>query len=212
MDDGPRYYEELAAAFVRGRLGLTGGTDAEVIARGQADDLKLHKFKRQAELPRVKRVLGVLRGLAPEDLLDVGSGRGTFLWPLVDGLPWLPVVAVDQAQRRVQDLQAVRKGGVERLSAVQMDACSLALKSKSRDVVTILEVLEHLERPERAAAEGVRVARRFVVASVPAHEDENPEHLRLFDERALGRLFESAGATRVSFERVLNHIIAVVRL
>ncbi len=209
--DGTRYYEELAAAFVRGRLGVSGGSDAELIERGHAAGLKLHKFKRQAELPRVRRVLGALHGLAPQDLLDVGSGRGTFLWPLVNEFPWLPVLAVDEAERRVADLQAVRRGGIERLSAAQMDACALALGSKSRDVVTILEVLEHLERPERAAAEAVRVARRFVVASVPAHEDENPEHVQLFDEPALGRLFESAGAGRVSFERVLNHIIAVVR-
>lgn len=210
--DGTRYYEALAAAFVRGRLGVSGGTDADVIERGQAAGLKLHKFKRQAELPRVRRVLGTLHGLMPENLLDVGSGRGTFLWPLVNEFPSMPVLAVDEAERRVADIHAVRRGGVERLDAAQMDACSLALGPRSRDVVTVLEVLEHLERPEEAAAEALRVARRFVVASVPAHEDDNPEHIQLFDERSLGRLFESAGAGRVSFERVLNHLIAVVRL
>ncbi|MGC4114562.1 MAG: class I SAM-dependent methyltransferase [Myxococcales bacterium] len=210
--DEARYYEELAAAFVRGRLGVSEGTNAELIERGLAAGLKLHKFKRQAELPRVRRVLGTLHGLAPQDLLDIGSGRGTFLWPLVDELSWLPVVAVDAAERRVADLQAVCRGGIERLSTAQMDACALALESKSRDVVTILEVLEHLARPEKAAAEAVRVARRFVVASVPAHEDDNPEHVQLFDEPALARLFEGAGAKRVSFDRVHNHIIAVVRL
>jgi hypothetical protein len=32
-------------------------------------------------LPRVRKVLGVLRGVHPANLLDVGSGRGAFLWP-----------------------------------------------------------------------------------------------------------------------------------
>jgi ubiquinone/menaquinone biosynthesis C-methylase UbiE len=207
-----RYFEELAAAFVRGKLGVRGDDPAQLIALGLARGLCLHKFKRQAELPRVRRVIGILRGLAPESLLDVGSGRGTFLWPLVDAFPYLRLLAVDKSERRAGDIDAVRKGGVERLSAACMDACALALRGRSRDVVTALEVLEHLEQPGKAAEEAVRVARRFVVASVPAHEDENPEHIQLFDEPKLRRLFESVGATRVSFERVANHIIAVVRL
>jgi hypothetical protein len=52
------------------------------------------------------------------------------------------------------------------------------------------------------------VARRFVVASVPTHEDDNPEHIHLFDEKSLGALF--SGARRVSFEHVLNHTLCVV--
>ena len=207
---GTRYFEELAAAFVRGKLGESGASAQETIALGLSRGLKLHKFKRQAELPRVHRVLGVLRGLGPETLLDVGSGRGTFLWPLVDAFPSLPVLAVDESEVRVRDLHAVRVGGIDRLSASRMDACALALPDKSRDVATILEVLEHLERPALAAQEAMRVARRFVVASVPAHADDNPGHRHLFGEAAIERLF--AGAGRTSFERVLNHIIAVVRL
>ncbi len=207
-----RYFEDLAAAFVRGKLGVDGHDAQALIGLGLSRGLKLHKFKRQAELPRVRRVLGLLRSLVPTDLLDVGSGRGAFLWPLVDAFPELPVLAIDHQERRALDIDAVRRGGIDRLCSARMDARRLALRTKSRDVATALEVLEHLERPELAARELVRVARRFVVASVPAHEDENPEHLHLFDETALQRLFEAAGATRVTFERVHNHIIALARL
>jgi hypothetical protein len=50
------YYTELAAAFVRGRLGeFPGLTPEEIIEAGRAAGLRLHKFKRQAELPRVRR-------------------------------------------------------------------------------------------------------------------------------------------------------------
>jgi len=48
-----------------------------------------------------------------------------------------------------------------------------------------------------------------VVASVPSHEDDNPEHLHLFDGKHLERLFREVGARRVTIDHVLNHIVAV---
>src|SRR5512138_3877464 len=96
MSDAPddRYHTPLAAAFVRGRLGAVADErDADAIARGLAGGLRLHKFKSQTALPRVRRALGLLRGLGPATLLDVGSGRGTFLWPLLAD-PALAAVAV----------------------------------------------------------------------------------------------------------------------
>mgnify|MGYP006144177473 CR=1 FL=1 len=46
-------------------------------------------------MPRVRAMLGTLRGLAPESLLDVGSGRGVFLWPMLDGLPDVRVTSIE---------------------------------------------------------------------------------------------------------------------
>jgi ubiquinone/menaquinone biosynthesis C-methylase UbiE len=210
---GDHYYDELAAAFVRGRLGaaVADAADSEtLIARGRAAGLKLHKFKRAAELPRVRKVLGLLRAMAPETLLDVGSGRGTFLWPLVAAFPSLAITAIDADARRAADLHAVRKGGVAHLRALRMDARRLAFADGSFDVVTLLEVLEHMPQPHEAAAEALRVARRFVVASVPSKPDDNPEHIHLFDQRALEKLFMTA--TRVTCEWVLNHIVMVARV
>src|SRR5262249_58033931 len=66
-----------------------------VIAAGQEAELRLHRFKRTMGLPRVRKTLGALRGLAPDSLLDVGSGRGAFLWPLLDAFPALPVTTLD---------------------------------------------------------------------------------------------------------------------
>src|SRR5687768_8078680 len=84
-----RYFTRLAAAYVRGKLGRDAPrvSHDELIAAGLAGGLRLHKFKRSTELPRVRKVLGLLRGLSPASLLDVGSGRGTFLWPLLDAFP-----------------------------------------------------------------------------------------------------------------------------
>jgi SAM-dependent methyltransferase len=209
-----RYFTRLAAAYVRGRLGLTSTqlSPDELIAEGLASGLRLHKFKRNAELQRVRKVLGVLRGLAPASLLDVGSGRGTFLWPLLDAFPELEVTAVDINPVRVADIAAVGGGGVPNLRALRMDAEGLELADGCADVVTTLEVLEHLASPRKAAAEAVRVARQYVIASVPSKEDDNPEHVNLFDVRGFESLFLDAGARGVKVEYVLNHMIAVVKV
>jgi hypothetical protein len=88
----PPLYTRLAAAYVRGKLGrfLEPALDTlnekaldEIIRFGRAEGLRLHRFKRTMGLPRVSKVLGILRGLGPASLLDIGSGRGAFLWPLL---------------------------------------------------------------------------------------------------------------------------------
>jgi 2-polyprenyl-3-methyl-5-hydroxy-6-metoxy-1,4-benzoquinol methylase len=209
-----RYFTSLAAAFVRGRLPEVAPErdDGAVIARGLAAGLRLHKFKRNTDLPRVRRVLGALRGMAPESLLDVGSGRGTFLWPLLEAFPALPVTAIDKDPRRAADLGAVARGGVARLTACCMDAESLSVDDRAFDVVTSLEVLEHMPHPERAIAHAVRAARRFVVVTVPSKEDDNPEHIHLFDAEALRSLFAGAGVATVQFDYVRGHILAIASL
>lgn len=207
------YYREFAVAFVRGRFQDVGAlSDDELLRYGVAAGLRLHKFKRSAALPRVRRVLGVLQGVAPTDLLDVGSGRGVFLWPLLDAFPQLPVTCIDRRADRVADLHAVRRGGIGRLRAALMDVTQLAFADHCVDVVTFLEVLEHLTQPARALAEALRVARRFVIVSVPSKPDDNPEHLHLFNKDSLETMLLGAGAQRISIDFVRDHLIAVARV
>src|SRR5262245_50397000 len=123
-----RYYLDLAVAFVVGRLGCDPALPPQtILCLGREAGLKLHKFKRTAGLPRVRRVLGLLRGFSPDRLLDVGSGRGAFLWPLLDAFPDLPVLSIDLSSQRASDIQAVHRGGVRRLFGLRMDARRLGL-------------------------------------------------------------------------------------
>ncbi|HWN69935.1 MAG TPA: class I SAM-dependent methyltransferase [Haliangium sp.] len=212
-DLADRYFVELAAAFVRGRRADAPDLPAaELVAWGRDAGVRVHKFKRNTELPRVHRVLGMLRGLAPQSLLDIGSGRGTFLWPLLDAFPDLRVTAVDVDPVRARDLAAVRDGGVERLHVIQADATALDVPPASVDGVTLLEVLEHIPDPAAAAARALRAARAFAIVSVPSKEDDNPEHIHLFDGGRLSALLRGAGAASVRVEHVLNHMIALARM
>ena len=205
-----RYYLAFAAAFARAHLGIdTALAPGEAFQRGVAAGLRLHKFKRTAGLPRVRKVLGILRGPAPTELLDIGSGRGVFLWPLLDQFPALPVLASDRDPRRASDLGAVARGGGARLRAMRCDVEALPLRENSVDVATILEVLEHVADPARAAAEMVRVARRAVVVSVPSKPDDNPQHLRLFTRTTLETLLRDVGARTVRVDYVPGHMIAI---
>ncbi len=97
MSTQVEYFERLVAAFIRGNLLLDQQHEAlfnkaldelstreiqALIQLAQDRGLRLHRFKRTIELPRVRKVLGILKGIQPRNLLDIGSGRGTFLWPL----------------------------------------------------------------------------------------------------------------------------------
>jgi ubiquinone/menaquinone biosynthesis C-methylase UbiE len=207
-----RFHTGLAAAFVRGRLADVplGADDEELCALGAAAGLRLHRFKRM-QLPRVARVLGVLRGVQPRRLLDIGTGRGAFLWPLLEAFPALEVTAVDVDERRVRDLETVARGGERRLSAVQADARRLPFADRSFDVVCALEVLEHLDDPAPAAREVLRTCERFAIVSAPSHEDDNAEHVQLFTKSTMESLLRNAGAASVNTNFVLNHLIAVAR-
>jgi ubiquinone/menaquinone biosynthesis C-methylase UbiE len=224
------YYITLAAAFVRGKVlnKLQGLNRLELYIKalhdlsyeememlmqiGKEHNLRLHRFKKSMELPRVRKVLGILKGIQPQNLLDIGSGRGVFLWPLLDDFPFLPITCVDRLDYRVTDIQAVHNGGIEQLTAIQGDVIALPFADASFDVVTMLEVLEHIPATTKALQEVCRVARRFLILSVPSKEDDNPEHIHLFDQARLTQLLHEQGITRISFDYVLNHMIIVARI
>ena len=227
MEDG-RYYDAFAAAYYRGmalrgenvalserllRAPLEELTDEErqaIIRAGCAVRDRRYYFKRtHGEMARVKRVLGFLRSVRFDTLLDVGSGRGAFLIPFMDEFPWVRVSSADILEHRVRFLQDMRAGGVDRLTAVNADITRMPFDEKSHDVVTMLEVLEHIPRVDKAVEAAVRIARRHVVVTVPSKPDDNPEHIHLLTKAALTELFALAGCERLRFDGVGGHLFMV---
>jgi hypothetical protein len=70
------------------------------------------------------------------------------------------------------------------------------------EVVTLLEVLEHMREPAAAVRNAVNAASRQVVVSVPSKPDSNPEHIHLLTKNDLTQLFQQAGCARLRFDGV----------
>lgn len=209
--DPSRWYEEPAGAFVAATNPELAALDPlDRIQRAAAAGVRLYRYKRKPTLPRVQKVIGILRGIGPESILDIGSGRGAALWPMMDALSETPFTCIDASPERALQLKAVAQGW-SRLSAFEGSVTKLPFADAAFDVVTALEVLEHLENPAAGAAEIARVCKRFVVISVPSKADDNPEHIQLFTRESLTRLLTDAGFRNPKFDAVLNHMIVVAQ-
>ena len=202
----------LPPALLSTPLEALSSADREtLIRRGRAAQLKLYRFKDHAQLPRVRKVLGFLKGVRPESLLDVGSGRGVFLLPFLREFPWVPVTSVDLLPHRVEAMEDLAAGGMQNLTPLRQDICCWDAPDRSFDVVTLLEVLEHIPDVSAAVAAAVRLARRYVVVTVPSKPDDNPEHIHLLTKDVLTELFTAAGCTNLHFDGVPGHLFMTAR-
>lgn len=223
-----RYNLKPAAAWLRGHAINTGTplidpellemplevlTDEElaaIVELGEKTGQKLYPFKTgKSELPRVRQVLGFLHGIEFETLLDVGSGRGVFLLPFMEEFPHVKVTSLDLLEKRVTFLNELAAGGYSQLTAHLSDICNQPFPEDSFDMVTLLEVLEHIPEVSKAIAAAVKMAKRYVVVSVPSKPDDNPEHIHLLTKDILTELFQQAGCTKLHFSGVNGHLIMV---
>lgn len=208
------YYEEFMECYVLGYI-LRHNLDVQpssLLEWGKEQGLKLYHFKKKEQLPRVKRVLGFLKGITFENLLDVGSGRGVFLFPFMEEFPWINVTSIDILPGRVDFLENMMAGGAEQLTVKEADLCEQPFPDKSFDVITLLEVLEHIPDVQSAVISAVKMTRKYIVVSVPSKEDDNPEHIHLLTKEKLTALFTNAGCTKLKFDGVNGHLIMVAAL
>ena len=177
------------------------------------DELKLKTFyfKEKEDLPRVSIVLGFFRNIWPESVLDVGSGRGVFLFPLLREFPNIKITSIDILDRRVDLLRNISSGGVSNLVALKDDICDFSVPDNSYEVVTMLEVLEHIPNISKAIENAIRIAKKYIVITVPSKEDNNPEHIHLLTKEKLTKLFNSFGITNLKFGGVNNHLFLIAR-
>ena len=189
------------------------GYDNRYRGRIDAPERKEHYFKAKDDLARVQVVLSFLRGVFAAEqcnsLLDVGSGRGVFLFPLLRDFPDMEVTSIDILPHRVELLQCLHDGGFHNLHPLQKDICSWDAPDKSFDVVTMLEVMEHIPDTGVVVKNAIRLARNYIIVSVPSKPDDNPEHIHLFTNEDLERLFLENGCSKVKFMSVTNHRVMV---
>ena len=192
------------------------GYEKQYTGAKNAPEMKLHYFKVKEDLPRVQVVLGFLQGIVPaggcRTLLDVGSGRGVFLFPLLRDFPELEVTSLDILPHRVALHECIREGGVTNLHPLLEDICTWNAPDKSFDVVTMLEVMEHIPDTLAVVKNAIRLARNYIIVSVPSKPDDNPEHIHLFSNDDLKCLFLENGCSKVKFMSVTNHRVMVAYL
>jgi len=107
----------------------------------------------------------LLAGADPSTLLDVGCGEGVVTERWAASLPAARVVGLDleDADIRAQWAEHVRPN----LTFVSGSAYDLPFADREFDVVSGVEMLEHVPDPDLVLAEMKRVARSHVLVSVP---------------------------------------------
>ena len=77
---------------------------------------------------------------------------------------------------------------------------------------TLLEVLEHIPQVEKAIENAVRIAREYVIVSVPSKEDDNEEHIHLLTKERLTAYFNACGIKKLSFDGVPGHLFMIAKI
>ena len=227
-DIAERYDLRTAAAWILGhsrRTGIpalpepvlrkTAGECSEeellrIVNAGLAAELKMYPFKSGTQmLARTRRTLGFLHSVSFRTMLDVGSGRGVFLIPFMKEFPQVQVTSLDLLEKKVTFLNELAAGGFGQLHAERKDICDQPFPDDSFDIVTLLEVLEHIPEAGKAVMSAVKMAAQYVVVTVPSKPDSNPEHIHLLTKDRLTDMFASAGCTKLHFDGVEGHLFMV---
>jgi len=154
-----------------------------------------------AEIMRVEFVERLLEGVSVASALDVGCGNG-YLASRLAARGAGQVAGVDFSRPRLKD-------GSKRFEHIRFSRASgtaLPFADKSFDLITMVEVLEHIPETLPALRELARVAKKYILITVP-YRGETLEitcphcmkthhfdgHIHSFDEAGLGGLAREAG-------------------
>lgn len=174
-------------------------------------NLKLYYFKEKENLPRVNIVLGFLKGNDFTKILDIGSGRGVFLFPLLKEINNIDVTSMEILDKRVELLNYISLGGVKNLKVIKEDITMSKISNDSYEVITMLEVLEHIPNVFDAIKNAIRISKKFIIATVPSKEDNNPEHIHLLTKDKLTKMFNENGVYNLKFGGVNGHLYLIAR-
>jgi SAM-dependent methyltransferase len=107
----------------------------------------------------------LLHQAAPESLLDVGCGEGVLTYRWAQRLGDAPVVGLDLEDPKLRAEWETRHRDNLRFGTMPPD--HLPCGDDEFDLVSAIEVLEHVPDPEQTVSEMARVARRHLLVSVP---------------------------------------------
>lgn len=200
------YCEEVLYSWLTEKLGLNYELDKLIdIAKNKKIDI--HNFK-NSKLPRCEKVLGILKSIRPPSLLDVGFGRGTFLYPLLEFFGNINIASIDK--KIPKEPYSLLKS-YNNLILLENDFLYNGFPDKSFHTLTALEVMEHVEDTEKFVEQCVRLSYGWIILSVPSKVDNNPQHIHFFTEDKINKLFSKYNL-KPKYEYVLNHMIIKVKI
>lgn len=203
------YCKEVLHSYLSTILRLTGDFD-ELLEIANKQKIDYHNFK-NSKLPRVEKVLGMLKGIRPPSILDIGFGRGKFLYPLLEEFGNIYTTTIDKSKSSFDEARFLQPSYNKLLVCHGDFLENTGWMDKSYHTLTALEVMEHIEDTENFLDECVRLAYGWIILSVPSKEDDNPGHIHLFTQDKINKLFEKYDL-KPKYEFVLNHMIIKVKL
>jgi ubiquinone/menaquinone biosynthesis C-methylase UbiE len=102
---------------------------------------------------------------APKSILDVGCGEGVLTSEWADKIGDGRIVGIDLPDPKLEAEWEKRQR--PNLEYKAEEATSLSFSDSEFDMASAIEVLEHVPDPEATVAEMARVAKRWVLVSVP---------------------------------------------
>lgn len=102
---------------------------------------------------------------APDSILDVGCGEGVLTYEWAERLGDRRIVGIDLEDPKLQAEWEKRQR--PNLEYRVEEATHLSFADDEFDMASAIEVLEHVPEPERTVAEMARVAKRWLLVSVP---------------------------------------------
>lgn len=153
---------------------------------------------------------GALGGVPNPRLLDAGCGEGYVLKRLRGIRPGLNLQGIDGDREALREARTAIPG----VFLGHADASHLPFRAASFDMVTCLEVLEHLRDPRSAVEELERVSRRYLLLSVPNQPFFSLANL--LRGQNVGRLGEDPGHlhhwTARQFVRLIGRRLKLVKV
>jgi len=116
------------------------------------------------EKHRVNLVMFLMPKEKVDMVLDVGCGDGYLCYQFNKKIK--NVCGIDFAENRVK----YAKSKFPEIEFVQGDIYNLPIQNNSYDIITCVEVLEHIEDPLKAILELKRVSRDYILFTVPYNE------------------------------------------
>jgi SAM-dependent methyltransferase len=169
-------------------------------------------------IARLLEKLKEVAGSTGETWIDIGIGEGLAIEAM--GVDAGSLVGVEYRG----DKLALALERLPSASGVRADAGMLPFFDRSAEIVTCLEVLEHLGAPERAVGELARICRGRCVVSVPwepffrlgnlcrgkdvRHWGNNAEHVQRFQPSSLRRLL-AGSFDQVEIRRCFPWLIGI---